>query len=336
MGALTRRELLLTLPGLAVARRLLAQVGPEPLRARGLHSVTLAVADVERSLDFYQGLFGMPVQARDGASVLLRVGNGPRFVRLTPAGSAPPRIDHWGMAVENFDVERVLLVLAGHGVTRTGGGSGLSGGPMSLRLTNRGGTPEIHMGDPNGLVIQLQDPSYCGGSGPLGNSCGAPEVSPAEGDITLVGFSHLAFNVPDPQRTNRFYQRAFGFDYQTYQGPAEAALGVGERDDFLMFVGGGGGRGRGGAATARVNHVCLTLEGFDVERIHGALERHGIRPREEAGAGPLRHWIIPRMPDRGGAPEGTPQLHFSDPDGLSIQLQDVAYCGGGGYLGDVC
>ncbi len=46
-GALTRRELLLTLPGLVVARRLLAQVGPEPLRARGLHSVTLALADVE-------------------------------------------------------------------------------------------------------------------------------------------------------------------------------------------------------------------------------------------------------------------------------------------------
>ena len=43
-----------------------------------------------------------------------------------------------------------------------------------------------------------------------------------------------------------------------------------------------------------------------------------------------------RMPNRGGAPEGTPELYFSDPDGLSIQLQDVAYCGGGGYLGGVC
>jgi hypothetical protein len=43
-----------------------------------------------------------------------------------------------------------------------------------------------------------------------------------------------------------------------------------------------------------------------------------------------------RMPNRGGAPEGTPELYFSDPDGLSIQLQDVSYCGGGGYLGEVC
>ena len=29
--------------------------------------------------------------------------------------------------------------------------------------------------------------------------------------------------------------------------------------------------------------------------------------------------------DRGGAPEGTPELYFTDPDGLRIQLQDVAY-----------
>ena len=38
----------------------------------------------------------------------------------------------------------------------------------------------------------------------------------------------------------------------------------------------------------------------------------------------------------GQAPEGTPELYFSDPDGLSIQLQDPSYCGGGGYLGEVC
>ena len=43
-----------------------------------------------------------------------------------------------------------------------------------------------------------------------------------------------------------------------------------------------------------------------------------------------------RMPNRGGAPEGPPELNFSDPDGLSIQLQDVRYCGGGGYLGETC
>ena len=65
--------------------RLLAQ-GPAPtLRVNGLSQITLTVSDVKRSLDFYQGLFGMPVQARQGATVLLRIGNGPRFLALRQA-----------------------------------------------------------------------------------------------------------------------------------------------------------------------------------------------------------------------------------------------------------
>ena len=51
---------------------------------------------------------------------------------------------------------------------------------------------------------------------------------------------------------------------------------------------------------------------------------------------PFMHWISMRMPNRGGAEGGTPELYFSDPDGVRIQLQDPTYCGGGGYLGDSC
>jgi hypothetical protein len=43
-----------------------------------------------------------------------------------------------------------------------------------------------------------------------------------------------------------------------------------------------------------------------------------------------------RGPDAGGAKEGTPELYFTDPDGLQIQLQDVSYCGGSGVLGNIC
>jgi hypothetical protein len=43
-----------------------------------------------------------------------------------------------------------------------------------------------------------------------------------------------------------------------------------------------------------------------------------------------------RLPNRGGAEGGTPEVYFSDPDGLAIQIQDAGYCGGGGYLGDQC
>ena len=50
----------------------------------------------------------------------------------------------------------------------------------------------------------------------------------------------------------------------------------------------------------------------------------------------MQSYVTMRMENRGGAKEGTPELYFTDPDGLPIQLQDVKYCGGGGYLGDLC
>jgi catechol 2,3-dioxygenase-like lactoylglutathione lyase family enzyme len=331
-AGMTRRSLLLSLPGLALARHLLAQGQPAPLRVLGLRQVTLTVSDLGRSLDFYQGLFGMSVQARQEGVILLRIGDGPHFLALTEAGSQPPNIARFGLAVEDFDVDRVVRTLAAHDVTR-GKGEGLSGGPRRLRVTRRGETAEIHMGDPNGLVIQLQDSSYCGGGGPLGDRCGTPEPAPARGSIALRGLSHLTINVPDPEATNAFYQQTFGMDIQAYQA-ASPLMGVGPGVHFLMFT----GAVAGGTGPARINHACLSLENFDVAHVQGALEENGVTPRGtgQGGAGPMQHRISMRMPNRGGAPEGTPELYFSDPDGLSIQLQDVAYCGGGGYLGGVC
>ena len=87
-------------PGLGIANRLFAQSVP-PVRVGGLHSVTLAVSDIGRSLEFYQGLFGMPIQARHRDTVVLRIGEGPSFVGLTPAGRSQPRIDRWGMSIQN-------------------------------------------------------------------------------------------------------------------------------------------------------------------------------------------------------------------------------------------
>jgi hypothetical protein len=43
-----------------------------------------------------------------------------------------------------------------------------------------------------------------------------------------------------------------------------------------------------------------------------------------------------RMENRGGAKEGTPELYFTDPDGIPMQIQDVTYCGGAGILGEIC
>ena len=62
-----------------------------PFHSTSLSSMMLTVSDVKRSLDFYQGLFGMPIQARQGTSVFLRIGNGPKFLGLKQAAAASAR-----------------------------------------------------------------------------------------------------------------------------------------------------------------------------------------------------------------------------------------------------
>ena len=353
-GRISRRRLLLALPALMMAPRAFAQAINPQIRVRGINHVTLSVSDVKRSVDFYQGLFGMPVISRQGMTANLQIGAGPQFLGVSSAGSNPSSINHLCLGVDNFNVDRIVGILGQHGVTKNdaaagnAGGGGLSGGPMRMRVRMRGpeaggardGTPEIYFSDPDGIVIQLQDPLYCGGAGALGNVCPKPEPSPKKGLLAVRGWSHCTNSVSDAARSNKFYQELFGLRIQAYQGPTAPVLGVGDGVQFLVFAGGGGGRGGANAAPrpGSINHLCMSVDNFNPDNVIKALESYGIQPRGSAqGApGPLVHYISMRMENRGGAKEGTPELYFTDPDGLLIQLQDVKYCGGAGVLGDVC
>ena len=215
--------------------------------------------------------------------------------------------------------------------------------------------------------------SYCGGSGALGNVCRAAEASPKPGLIALKDTSHFTIAASDPN-TVQFYLDLFGFQPIAYQAttPAWGIGGV----HFLMFIGGGGptraggpggpggapgagrgggdaaagrgaagrgaaggGRAGGGAAPARasgIDHACVAMENFDPAAVTKLLVSYGLTQQEGQGRTPLVTYISLRMPNRGGAEGGTPELYLTDPDGLAIQLQDVKYCGGGGFLGDLC
>jgi catechol 2,3-dioxygenase-like lactoylglutathione lyase family enzyme len=284
-------------------------------------------------VDFYQGLFGMPIQARQGETVILRMGSGPQFVAIGPT-SQPPRISQMGLAVENFNPDAIQKVLLQHGLTR----ALPPDAPMKFSVVTREGAQEIFMRDPDGLAVQLQDASYCGGSGPLGATCKV-EPSPKKGLLTVKDISHFTNSVSDAGKANQFYQDLFGLHVRSKQG-ASLGLGVGPGIGFVMFTGGGGARGAAPAAPrpASINHVCMNLDNFNVDAILKTLGSYGISPRGDnpppGPTGPMKSYISMRMPNRGGAEGGTPELYFTDPDGLLIQLQDVTYCGGGGYLGN--
>ena len=339
---MTRRSLLLSLPAIAMARTVLtAQGGAATLKIRAFNHMTISVSDPKRSLDFYQGLVGLPIQAHQGATTVLRVGDGPQFIALSAASANPVGISHYCVTIEDFNVDRVLRVLADHGVTRAD-----AGGPMKVRVRMRGpesggapgGTPEVYVGDPDGIVVQLQDPSYCGGGGVLGNAC-SPEPLAKKGLIALKEYNHFTVFSTDTKRSNQFYKDVFGAGIRSYQGPASPTNAVGAGTAFLMYAGGGTPPAPGAVPRpASINHVCFNLENFNPDQVIKTLEGYGIKPRESqtGPVGPMRHYISMRMENRGGFKDGTPELYFTDPDGILVQLQDVKYCGGGGFLGDSC
>src|SRR5262249_37751346 len=143
---------------------------------------TLLTSNRQRSLEFYQQVFGMPIQAQHGNATLLRIGAGRQFIALSDLGlNGVPGIDHICMTVEDFDADRIMRILADSGV------SGVAAGkpPLTMWVQTRGpadggapeGTKELYFNDPNGITIQLQDASYCGGAGSLGEICSASASS---------------------------------------------------------------------------------------------------------------------------------------------------------------
>lgn len=324
MKHLTRRTILFGLPALGP---LVAQTNRGLIAARKLSQMTLNVTDLKRSVEFYQGLFGMPVQSRVDGVVLLRVGPGPQYLALKQAPKAG--FSHYGIGVESFNADRVAQILAGRGVAKTDGAPGA----MQYQLRSRAGTAELLFGDPDGIVAQVQDVSYCGGSGALGNVCGAVEAAPRKGLLALQDLSHFTIFGANAATSQAFYQEVFGLFVQAHQGAAAPVFGVGAGPQFLMLA---AGPGRADAAGS-INHGCFSMPGFDPDTVLKTLTSFGLKAREgTAAAGPLMHYVSVRMENRGGAPGGTPELYFTDPDGILLQLQDVTYCGGGGKLGEIC
>lgn len=338
-AGVSRRSVLKSILALSIAPSVMAADLPRPISVQKLHHFGLRVADVARSLAFYQDIFGAPIQARRGETVCLRIGAGPAFFSLSPTvdGEAPG-ISHIGISVADFNSDRLTLQLEAHGIMRREipavNGEALESALRcwvgGLNVEQSGSADDLYFADVEGLVYQLCSASYCGGT-----ECGLPEPVPGTGLVQLVDINHFTNYMSNSSRANQFYLNLFGLEFQAYQGPNSPIVGVGDGKQFLMYV--GGAQEGVPLQPGRTDHVSLSVTDFDVDTILGKLTGYGLRARENSSSTPpLSHWVSMRMPNRGGAEGGTPEVYFSDPDGLHIQLQHVDYCGGGGYLGDVC
>ena len=322
---ISRRDVLYAVPAMfGLGAILRAQQSAGAFTTLAMNHVTLAVTNAKRSLEFYQRLFGLPVVATQGPVPIMRLGPGPQFIALSERPTGKPGIDHVCLTIERFEVDRVMKTLAGFGVTAAdqGAAGGLSGGPLRARVRMRGenaggakeGTPEIYFGDPDGITIQLQAPTYCGGAGLLGEVCSSPKPT-GKPPLVTREMNHVTLAVSDPKRSLEFYQRVFGLPVVATQA-AIPIMRIGRGPGFIAL-------NAAGQSSPRIDHVCVTIENFDPDRTMQTLAELGVKKAEATAAGPLTARIRMRGPEAGGAKEGTPELYFTDPDGITIQLQDV-------------
>jgi catechol 2,3-dioxygenase-like lactoylglutathione lyase family enzyme len=323
-GRITRRSALLALSATMASPGLLAQPARPVIHTRRLNNVMVSVSNLERSAAFYEKLFGPPV--RQGDTVVFRVGEGPHFFALTTVKSgAKPDFLSYGMTVADFDAEKVMRTLGEHGVV---------GG----QIVRRGDTLEVFVPDPNGIKIQLQHTSYGHGSGVKGDIFAPAPAASSKPAFQLKTINHVTLTIANGPRAKEFYETVFGLPVRAMQGSG-VTLAIGEGTDGIVF----NSAANNPNVVSNINHACFTIENFDVERAMAILIDNGLVPIETgipALIKPLTCRVRWRQrANNGGGPTsplGTPEVYFTDPDNIRIQIQDVSYCGGSGRLGEIC
>ncbi|MGD2168577.1 MAG: VOC family protein [Gammaproteobacteria bacterium] len=115
-GTLSRRDLVQGLTILtAAAGTAPAQAQPRtPFVSNGIDHISIQVTDLERSIAFYQTIFGLAILNQDIENRIVRMGRDRVIVSLH--AKAPTGIvDHYAIAIDNFDRDAVAESLAAHG-----------------------------------------------------------------------------------------------------------------------------------------------------------------------------------------------------------------------------
>ena len=141
-GALSRRELVQGLAMLAAGGAAAAQAAQAELdfKTATIDHVSVQVTDLQRSVAFYQRMFGFTVVSQEEPRGIIRLGNGSsnRVLVSLNNGSPAPRIDHFAIGIPRFTSD-------------TG----------KAYFTQRGATPlqgdyaGFHIKDPDGINVQV-------------------------------------------------------------------------------------------------------------------------------------------------------------------------------------
>ena len=92
---------------------------------------------------------------------VVAIGDGPHFLAFSASRQGGGRIDHFCLGMERFNADRIVKVLAEHDIKAN----------VRKRADSDPPSEELTFADPDNIRVQIQDVSYCGGKGILGDNC---------------------------------------------------------------------------------------------------------------------------------------------------------------------
>jgi catechol 2,3-dioxygenase-like lactoylglutathione lyase family enzyme len=136
-GSLSRRELVYGLAILAASGTAAGAQEDLDFKGADIDHVSIHAADMQRSVEFYQKMFGFSVVSEDRPGGIIRLGNTKVLVSLNRGGPAGI-VDHFAIGIPRFSRESA-----------------------GRYLTQRGATPlegdyaGLHVKDPDGVNVQI-------------------------------------------------------------------------------------------------------------------------------------------------------------------------------------
>ena len=135
-GSLSRRELVSGLALLAASGTAAAAPDEIEFKDATIDHVSIQVADLQRSIAFYQKMFGFSVVSRADPEIV-RLGNGRILVSIN-RGGPPGTIDHFAIGIPRFNNESGARYVTQRGAT-----------PL------QGDYAGFHIKDPDGINVQI-------------------------------------------------------------------------------------------------------------------------------------------------------------------------------------
>src|SRR5262245_36874793 len=117
-GRVSRRELVQSLAVLAAAGTSAASAAPQetPFKPSRIDHISVQVKDLQKSIAFYRDIFGLSILGEDKTNEIVRLGTTRVIVSLhhkEPTGI----VDHYAIAIDNFNQEAVTQSLKKKGLT---------------------------------------------------------------------------------------------------------------------------------------------------------------------------------------------------------------------------